>query len=135
MKHLFSLMLIVLVSLSPSFVSAGSSEVGKARLPAADVATFADRVQQDLAARGAHVAIVSRVGRDPRQLPYGINYTHVSFWVYSQIKHADGRKGRGGRGHHGQVDRFIDIAQGWVGLPALDLVALRVNGVNSPGIT
>lgn len=95
MKHLFSLMLIVLVSLSPSFVSAGSSEVGKARLPAADVATFADRVQQDLAARGAHVAIVSRVGRDPRQLPYGINYTHVSFWVYSQIKHADGRKGRG----------------------------------------
>lgn len=95
MKHLFSCLLFVLLSLSPSFASAGSSEAGSPTLPAADVAAFANAVQRDLAARGAHVAIVSRVGRDPRQLPAGIRYTHVSYWVYSQIKLADGRSGRG----------------------------------------
>ena len=90
-------MLCVLVSLLPSISFAGSSEAAAAKLPQAEVAAFANRVQQDLAARGAHVAIVSRVGRDPRKLPSGVNYTHVSFWVYSQIKHPDGRSGRGYR--------------------------------------
>ncbi|MFC6639352.1 DUF2145 domain-containing protein [Sulfitobacter sp. JBTF-M27] len=97
MKRLFSFVLFVWITLLPSVSFAGSSEAGKAKLPAAEVAAFANRVQQDLAARGAHVAIVSRVGRDPRQLPSGVNYTHVSFWVYSHIKHADGRTGRGYR--------------------------------------
>ena len=95
MTFLLSIVSIVLMSLAPTFVSAGSSEAGTSKLPVAEVAAFANRVQHDLAARGAHVAIVSRIGRDPRQLPPGITYTHVSFWVYSQIKHADGRTGRG----------------------------------------
>lgn len=95
MKNLFSLLLLALLSHSPSFATAGSSEAGHPTLPAADVAAFANAVQRDLAARGAHVAIVSRVGRDPRHLPAGIRYTHVSYWVYSQIKLADGRSGRG----------------------------------------
>jgi hypothetical protein len=72
---------------------AGSSEAGAPQLPAAEVAAFANRVQQDLAARGARVAIVSRMGRDPRVMPKGVRYTHVSFWVFSQITDANGRKG------------------------------------------
>lgn len=95
MKRLFTFALFAMISLLPSLSLAGSSEAGKAKLPAAEVAAFANRVQQDLAARGANVAIVSRVGRDPQQLPSGVNYTHVSFWVYSQIKTAAGRTGRG----------------------------------------
>lgn len=76
---------------------AGSSEVGKQILPADQVAAFSDRVQKDLAARGANIAIVARVGRDPKLLPKGIRYTHVSYWVLSKIKTADGRTGTGYR--------------------------------------
>lgn len=76
---------------------AGSSEAGKPMLPADQVAAFSNRVQKDLAARGAHVAIVARMGRNPNQLPKGVRYTHVSFWVLSQIKTADGRTGTGYR--------------------------------------
>ncbi|WP_280817673.1 DUF2145 domain-containing protein [Parasedimentitalea maritima] len=35
------------------------------------------------------------MGRDPKVLPPGTKYTHVSFWVFSQITRADGSTGRG----------------------------------------
>ncbi|SLN51829.1 hypothetical protein ROG8370_02306 [Roseovarius gaetbuli] len=95
MARLFSLMFIALVAVLPSFALAGSSEAGKAVLPAAEVAEFSNRVQQDLAARGAHVAIVARMGRDPRVLPRGVQYTHVSYWVFSKITRSDGSRGQG----------------------------------------
>jgi hypothetical protein len=75
--------------------NAGSSEADDPTLPIEDVSDFADQLQADLAARGAHVAIVSRVGRDPAQLPDGISYTHVGIWVYSNITMEDGRTVRG----------------------------------------
>lgn len=81
----------------PTTADAGSSAAGQPILPVADVAAFADEVQHDLAASGAKVAIVARTGRDPATLPAGVNYTHVSYWVYSQITHADGTTGRGYR--------------------------------------
>lgn len=95
MKRLLLIMCIALAGTLPSLAWAGSSEAGKSLLPAADVAAFSNRVQQDLAARGANVAIVARMGRDPSVLPPGVQYTHVSFWVYSQITRADGSTGRG----------------------------------------
>jgi hypothetical protein len=49
------------------------------------VIPYAKHVEQELAARGARVAIVARVGRDPEDLPSGIEYTHVGFWVYSEM--------------------------------------------------
>jgi hypothetical protein len=76
---------------------AGSSEAARPQLPAAEVAAFSNRVQQDLASRGAHVAIVARMGRNPALLPDGVRYTHVAFWVLSQIKTADGKTGTGYR--------------------------------------
>lgn len=56
-----------------------------------EIASFAKKVEKSLASKGARVAIVSRVGRDPKDLPSGINYTHVAYWVYSNIQTADGR--------------------------------------------
>jgi len=54
---------------------------------------FAKQVERALAERGAAVAIISRVGRDPRHMPDGVGeYTHVGLWVYSEIETADGRK-------------------------------------------
>lgn len=83
-----------------SMALAGSSQAGGPVLPAAEVEAFADRVSQDLAARGVHVAIVARTGRDPADLPDGIVYTHVGFWVYAQITQADGTVARGYRAYN-----------------------------------
>lgn len=97
MKRFMKLCAAVAMTLLPVRAMAGSSAAGNPILPAAEVATFADRVQNDLASRGARVAIVSRMGRDPAQMPDGILYTHVAFWVYSQITLADGSRGQGYR--------------------------------------
>jgi hypothetical protein len=95
MRHLLWVLLFVLGTLLPNLASAGSSEGGDPVLPSAKVAAFANIVQHDLAARGVPIAMGARMGRDPALLPAGVRYTHVSFWVYSQITHADGSTGRG----------------------------------------
>lgn len=95
MTRLFSLILVALIAALPSYTLAGSSEAGNPLLPAGRVAAFSNRVQQDLAARGVRVAIVARMGRDPKVLPRGVKYTHVSFWVFSQITRSDGSTGQG----------------------------------------
>ena len=100
MKRPMIALAFAITSLLPSFATAGSSETGDPVLAPARVAAFSDQVQKDLAARGAHVAIVARTGRNPADLPAGINYTHVAFWVYSQITNADGTKGRGYRAYN-----------------------------------
>lgn len=46
-----------------------------------------------IAAEGATVAIVGRIGRDPAKMPVGMRYTHVGFWVYSAITAGDDPKG------------------------------------------
>ena len=81
MKRILATIALSIATLSPLSALAGSSAVGNPILPEAKVAAFSNRVQQDLASRGANVAIVSRVGRDPSVLPDGINYTHVAFWA------------------------------------------------------
>lgn len=97
MTRLFALLAAAVLSVLPTANLAGSSEAGDPILPAAQVAAFSNRVQQDLASRGVHVAIVARIGRNPAQLPPGIRYTHVGFWVFSQITRADGSTGTGYR--------------------------------------
>ena len=97
MRRLIAIIAVALSTLLPIAAKAGSSAASNPVLPAADVAAFSNRVQQDHAARGAHVANVARVGRDPAVLPDGIDYTHVAFWVYSRIKRADGSTGMGYR--------------------------------------
>ena len=97
MRRLLAIMSLAVVTLLPLPAVAGSSAASNPVLPAGDVATFSNRVQKDLAGRGARVAIVSRVGRDPAVLPNGIDYTHVAFWVYSRITQADGSTGMGYR--------------------------------------
>ena len=97
MTRYLTVALLFLVTLLPVTSFAGSSAASNPVLPASEVASFANKVQRDLAARGANVAIVSRVGRDPSVLPDGINYTHVAFWVYARITRADGSTGMGYR--------------------------------------
>lgn len=81
-------------------VQVGSTAAANAILPKAQVASFSDRVQKVLATKGAQVAIVSRMGRDPREMPEGITSTHVAFWVYSEVTLKDGSNGTGYRAYN-----------------------------------
>ena len=58
---------------------------------AEEVVSFAKKVERTLAAKGAHVAILARMGRPPSEMPAGMHFTHVAFVVYSNIQTADGR--------------------------------------------
>ncbi len=83
---------ILFISLStPAFAGMSTSADGPLKFTVEETASFAKKVEKSLALKGARVAIVSRVGRNPEDLPLGIHYTHVAFWVYSKIKTADGR--------------------------------------------
>lgn len=53
-------------------------------------AKFSKELEENLAGKGARVAIVFRTGRPRDKLPKGISYTHGAFWVYVPIKLADG---------------------------------------------
>jgi len=90
MLRIITLLFLALAGIAPGPATAGSSEAGKPQLPAAQVAHFANRMQLVLAERGAHVAIVARMGRNPNTLPDGVKYTHVAYWVYSKLTQADG---------------------------------------------
>ena len=77
-------------------LSEGFSQAdAKALYSAEQIIGFAKRMEQTLAAKGARVAIVSRIGRPLDEMPEGMRYTHVGFAVYSQITTRDGRPLRG----------------------------------------
>lgn len=93
--------LAVLALVFPSLLFAqGFSNQGDAtrdtdQYTAKQLLEFSKQVERSLAENGAKVAIVSRVGRPESELPEGVKYTHVAFWVYSDITAPDGRKLKG----------------------------------------
>lgn len=94
MRYLILTVFILALSLTNAFAGNASGSGNGAQplhFTAEEVATFAKKVEKSLADKGARVAIVGRVGRDRDDLPNGINYTHVAYWVYSTIKTEDGR--------------------------------------------
>ncbi|MEO9652181.1 MAG: DUF2145 domain-containing protein [Roseobacter sp.] len=97
MKRIFTLLTVVMTMLMPSLSWGGSAESSEAKFAPAKVAAYASELQKDLAARGANVAIVARVGRDRDTLPDGIQYTHVAYWVYSEMTRKDGSTFKGYR--------------------------------------
>ncbi|MDX8377674.1 MAG: DUF2145 domain-containing protein [Mariprofundales bacterium] len=74
---------------------AGSSSGGELLHPVKEVLTFAKQVERTMAAHGAYVAILARVGSPPKSLPDGIQFTHVAFAVYADITTQNGRHLRG----------------------------------------
>lgn len=96
MRHILYAVTFLLVSFAAipahAQMSSGASHIENPER----VIPFAKKVEQTLAERGAVVALVSRMGRDPAQMPDGVGeYTHVGIWVYSEITAADGTKVRG----------------------------------------
>lgn len=92
---------VLLTLLVPSFAfSQGFSNPGDAtkdteNYTSQELLSFSKKVEKKIASEGAIVAIVSRVGRPPSELPEGVTYTHVAFWVYSDIKTKDGKDLKG----------------------------------------
>ena len=72
--------------------AASSSPTEVAHFKAEEIIGFAKKVERAIAAKGARVAIVGRVGVPPADLPEGMHFSHVGFAVYSQITLADGKK-------------------------------------------
>lgn len=73
--------------------SSASSQAGETIHFSADqILHFAKKVEKALAAKGARVAILARMGRPLSEMPEGMRFTHTAFAVYSEITTADGRK-------------------------------------------
>lgn len=88
---LLSLCLLVSPAGATSFSAASSAAGQTTHFTAEQVVRFAKKVEQAMAERGAHVAILARMGRPLKDMPPGMRFTHVGFAVYSNIQTADGR--------------------------------------------
>jgi len=65
--------------------SSSSSQNGEVtRFSPELIVSFSKKVERMLAEKGAHVAILARMGRPPSDLPQGMYYTHTGFAVYSE---------------------------------------------------
>jgi hypothetical protein len=80
-----------LLAALPAYASSSQSG-GKINFSPEQIIKFSKQVEKTLAAKGAHVAILARMGRPAAELPEGMHFTHVAFAVYSQITTVDGRK-------------------------------------------
>ena len=96
-RRLFPTLLLLAVAVSEPVQAVGfsgdSRQGGEASQFAPEtIIRFSKKVEKALAARGARVAILARMGRPPAQLPDGMHFTHAGFAVYSEITTRDGRK-------------------------------------------
>jgi hypothetical protein len=90
---LFSLMFaFTFTAQATGFSSASSSQEEETHFTPKQIIDFAKKVEKTMAAKGAHVAILARMGRPISELPEGMHFTHVGFAVYSEITTSDGRK-------------------------------------------
>ncbi len=91
MKTLWHGILICSLLMSLPVQAGGSLAGGEVHFPVEDLIQFSKQVEQKIAAKGARVALIARVGRPPEDMPEGMYFTHVSFAVYSKITTQDGR--------------------------------------------
>lgn len=88
---LLFLLVLAIPAQSQSF-SGSSRSTAPSAIPADQVVAFAKTVERTIAAEGARVAILARMGRPLSEMPEGMRFTHVAFAVYSDITTADGRQ-------------------------------------------
>jgi len=89
--RILSILLAALFFGAPGAEAVSSQSGGESGYRPEEIAAFAKKVERTLAAKGARVFIISRVGRPANELPPGIHYTHTAIGVYSAIKTRDGQ--------------------------------------------
>lgn len=77
--------------LGAGFSSPSSGAAEQPHFSAEQIIAFAKKVERAVAATGARVALVSRVGVPPADMPAGMHFSHVGFAVYSSITTAQGK--------------------------------------------
>lgn len=87
--------LLPFLAFAQGFSNQGDASQNTERYTSEQLLSFSKKVEKSIAEKGAVVAIVSRVGRPASELPDGVKYTHVAFWVYSNITTNDGGKLKG----------------------------------------
>lgn len=99
MRYFFQVTLLTLSlagvtspAVASGFSSSSSSEAEQTHYTPEQIIKFAKKVEKTLAAKGARVAILARMGRPRSELPEGMHFTHVAFAVYSEITTSDGRQ-------------------------------------------
>jgi len=90
-SKLKNLILTLFICLVTPQVNAGSQNRDDAILPIEDIAVISKKVEKYAAQHRARVFFIARQGRPTKELPDGVNYTHVSYAVYSNIETEDGR--------------------------------------------
>jgi hypothetical protein len=80
------------VAQAASFSGNGSTSDAPLQFKAEQIIGLAKKVEMTLAAKGARVAIIGRIGRSRSEMPAGMHYTHAAFAVYSAISTSDGRQ-------------------------------------------
>jgi hypothetical protein len=78
-----------------NFSADGSKGGGQVHFKPEQIIALAKQLDRTLAAKGARVAIVGRIGRPASEMPEGMYYTHAAFAVYSTITTSDGRQVNG----------------------------------------
>jgi len=91
-KLMNTLTVAVMVLSITATAEAGSTANAEPQFKADEIAAFAKKVEKTVAAKGARVFIISRVGRPANEMPEGITYTHTAIGVYSMIQTTDGRQ-------------------------------------------
>jgi hypothetical protein len=96
MQYLLRVTLLLSLSVclpadAASFSADGSKGGGPVHFKAEQIIGLAKKLERTLAAKGARVAIVGRIGRPASEMPEGMKYTHSAFAVYSEITTSDGR--------------------------------------------
>lgn len=83
---------LALACLLAPLARAGSeaTKVGVDKYGDKPIRDFALRVNDQLDARRANVAIIARCGRPRSELPAGVRYTHVAIAVFEAVRGADG---------------------------------------------
>lgn len=87
----FVIVLLCALLIAPGAAKASRSG-GEVHFQPEQIVKFAKKVEKTMAAKGAHVAVLARVGRPRKDLPEGIGYTHTALAVYSLITTTDGRQ-------------------------------------------
>ncbi|MDD4928506.1 MAG: DUF2145 domain-containing protein [Gallionella sp.] len=151
-NKIFCAALLYLLASMPACAGSFSSSSASAEIKFTpeQIIQFAKQVEKTLAAKGAHVAILARMGRPASELPEGMHFTHVAFAVYSQITTSDGRKVPGyaiynlyQRNEHPEisdlvqdfpVDFFAGVAvmEAGIIIPSYELQQRLLEVINSP---
>lgn len=106
------LLAVLLILFSARYAQAGSQAAQSPVFSPDAIASFSKLVEKDLAAQGARVAILARLGRAQKDLPQGISFTHTAIAIYSDITLDDGSTARGYAIHNlYQMPENLDVSE------------------------